>query len=66
MVIVIYTWLNSYFQKETDDFWVKLPYRQKFKLQSLEIKCQWKAFVIYKAKSKINIYLFLALKRKKK
>ncbi|WP_281508906.1 hypothetical protein [Lactobacillus taiwanensis] len=66
VVIVIYTWLNSYFQKETDDFWVKLPYRQKFKLQSLEIKCQWKAFVIYKAKSKINTYLFLALKRKKK
>ena len=47
-------------------YWLKLPYRQKLQLQNLKIKWQWKAFVVYEAKSKINTYLLLALKRKKK
>ncbi len=66
VVIVIYTWFNSYFQEEANVYWLKLPYRQKLQLQNLKIKWQWKAFVIYEAKSKINTYLLLALKRKKK
>ena len=66
VVIVIYTWFNSYFQKEASVYWLKLPYRQKLQLQNLKIKWQWKAFVVYEAKSKINTYLLLALKRKKK
>lgn len=65
-IIAIYTLLNSYFQKEAENTWLKLPYSQKFKLQSLKVKYQWKAFVIYEAKNKINTYLLLALKRKKK
>lgn len=66
VVIVIYTWFNSYFQKEASVYWLKLPYRQKLQLQNLKIKWQWKAFVVYEAKNKINTYLLLALKRKKK
>ncbi len=66
VVIVIYTWFNSYFQKEASIYWLKLPYRQKLQLQNLKIKWQWKVFVVYEAKSKINTYLLLALKRKKK
>lgn len=65
-IIAIYTWLSSYFKKEASVYWLKLPYRQKLQLQDLKIKWQWKAFVIYEAKSKINTYLLLALKRKKK
>ena len=65
-IIVIYTWLNSYFQKEASVYWLKLPYRQKIQLQDLKIKWQWKAFDIYEAKGKLNTYLLLAFKRKKK
>ena len=64
--IVIYTWLNSYFQKEASADWLNLPYCQKIQLQDLKIKWQWKAFDIYEAKGKLNTYLLLAFKRKKK
>jgi hypothetical protein len=66
VIIVIYTWLNSYFQKEASGDWLKLPYRQKIQLQDLKIKWQGKAFDIYEAKGKLNTYLLLAFKRKKK
>lgn len=66
VVIAIYTWFNSYFQKKASVYWLKLPYRQKLQLQDLKIKWQWKAVVVYEASSKINTYLLLALKRKKK
>ena len=35
-------------------------------VQDLKIKWQWKAFDIYEARGKLNTYLLLALKRKKK
>lgn len=65
VILVIYTFLYSYFESKNTNYFLKLPYRAKLEISEPILIKQWRCFKLYKLKSEFQNYSVLVFSRKK-
>lgn len=60
VLLVIYTWLTSYFKQDQKNYFLRLPYTTITVMGPPKLRTQWKFFKIYELKDKYHSYLVMA------
>lgn len=65
IVLLVYTWLYSFFENSKNKYLLKLPYRTQIKVSKPVLIVKWRIFEIYRLKSEFQSYSVLVFSRKK-
>ncbi|QNQ82284.1 hypothetical protein FP435_03670 [Lactobacillus sp. PV037] len=63
VLLVIYTWLTSYYKEDQTNYILKLPYAAAMTINSPKLRMKWKFFKIYELKGKSHSYLVLSISK---
>lgn len=65
IALLAYTWYFSYLKQDENNFWLKLPYRNKVKIGRPVLLKKWHFCEVYQIKSEFQNYSILLFSRKK-
>lgn len=65
-LLVIYTWMCSYFKESKQNHLFKLPYRSIVKISQPKLRTSWKIFDFYEIKDNYHNYLVMCINKRKK